>query len=495
MRFLNTFSCLLRLRVAVALLLGFWLASIAPVRGAGEGNAAMEPYVSPTSGLGSWIWASKTFDGQTCRLWRLIEIPFGVSVTRARLLVTVDNEFTLFLDGRELGRGAEWRELFDFDLTPLMSPGTHVLAVRGYNSFSDAGMIMGLEIGFADGRSIKIKSDNSWRIVPEEVRNWEKRTEAQVGWPDATVVGTMGVGPRWSMPQNVNRMPALLPLKVYFWQSGWFQLLLLSVCGLVILLSLRLMGQLAFHRREQHLLREERARIARDIHDDIGARMTQLVLYGEIAQNELSGDPGTRQHLDWICEEARGLLSTMDEILWAVNPRRDTLRDFASYVCSYTQKFLKPTQIQCLFEIDPEMSSSVFDLPLRRSLLMAIKETLNNAAKHSKATELLLQIQWKGKQLIVVVKDNGKGFDATAIKQGRNGLTNMAQRMKELGGSCRVASQPGKGCRVEFCIPLVDLHRHPLAWIWNAKQFSEQVNETEKSRPKEPSQHHDPTKC
>jgi len=202
-----------------------------------------------------------------------------------------------------------------------------------------------------------------------------------------------------------------------------------------------------------------------------------------------------RQQFDWICEEARGLLSTMDEILWAVNPQRDTIRDFSSYVCNYAQKFLKPTSIQCLFEVDPAMPATSFDLPLRRSLLMAIKETLNNAVKYSEATELFLKIQWQEDDLIVVVQDNGKGFDPMTVKPGRNGLNNMTQRMSEFGGSCLVTSQPGQGCRVEFHIPLVHLRRHPLSWIWNAKQFSEQISLKQRTHTNEPSQNHDPTKC
>jgi signal transduction histidine kinase len=434
-------------------------------------------------------------DGQTCQLWKSIEIPASSTVTKARLLMTVDNEFTLFLDGRELGRGAEWRELFVFDLTRLLPPGKHVLAVRGLNSFSFAGMLFGLRVVLADGRIVEVKSDQSWRIVPDGVSRWEKKTEASDTWPAATIKAALGGSPWWTQPVNVNVMPTLQPIKVFFWQTGWFQISLLVVCGLVILISLRLMAQLALHQKERWLLQQERARIARDIHDDIGSRMTQLVLHGEVALSDLPDDSKMRPQLDRICEEARGLLSSMDEILWAINPRRDTLRDFAAYVCNYAQEFLKPTQIQCLFELDPEMSAAAFNLPLRRSLLMAIKETLNNAVKHSEATELRLQIQWQGQRLVVVVQDNGKGFDPAMIKSERNGLTNMAQRMTELGGSCLVTSQPGKGCRVEFSIPLKHLRRHPWAWIWNAKQFSEQINEARNARTNEPSQNHDPTKC
>jgi len=464
---------------------------------------ANELYKDPTNGLGSWIWAAKVADNQTVLLWRSFEIPkplptdrlSPVPVLSARLKMTVDNEFTVFLDGRELGHGADYPELFIFDLTPLLRPGRHVLAVKAFNSYSFAGMILGLQIELAGGRRIEIKSDQNWRVVPDGIKGWDKMTEAAADWPAATVEEPLGGGPWWTTPQNICIMPTLQPVKVFFWQRGWFQITLLSICGIAILISFRLLAQLALNRKERLLLQEERARIARDIHDDIGARMTQLVLHGEVAQNDLSIDSEMRQQLNWICDEARGLLSTMDEILWAVNPRRDTLRDFASYVCKYAEEFLKPTQVQCFFEVEPEMSAANFDLPFRRSLLMAIKETLNNAVKYSQATELFLKIERQGDWLIVAVRDNGKGFDPGAVKPGRNGLTNMAQRMSELGGNCLVASQPGTGCQVEFRVPIAGLRRHPLSWIWSAKQFAEQNNWKKRIHPSEPSQNHDPTKC
>lgn len=488
-----------RFREAVLALVMSSLAVVLPIHAADAvtDNKLTDsgPYISPTNGLGSWIWASNTYDGQVCQLWRSFEVPASSPVTNARLTLTADNEFTLYLDGRELGRGAEWRELFVFDLTPLLTPGEHVLAVKAINSFGYAGMLFGLRIELADGRVIEAQSDKSWTIVPEGTSRWEKRTEAAAGWPTATVMGPLGGQPWWTQPVQVNKMPALQPIKVRFWQTGWFQITLLCVCGLVILISLRLMAQLTLHRKERWLLQQERARIARDIHDDIGARMTQLVLHGELAQSGLRDGSEEQLHLVQICEEARGLLSTMDEILWAVNPKRDTLRDFAAYVCNYAQGFLKSTPIQCLFEMDPEMSAADFTLPLRRSLLMAIKETLNNAVKHSAATELHLKIQWQGQRLIVVVQDNGRGFDPAMVKTERHGMTSMAQRMAELGGSCHVTSRPGQGCRVEFSIPLK--HPRPSLWPWlrGAKHFSGPADEAGNARTQEPSKNHDPTQC
>jgi signal transduction histidine kinase len=448
-----------------------------------------------TNGLGSWIWEDKTLDDQTCQLWNTIDIPTSSKVTKARLVMTVDNEFTLYLDGRELGRGAEWRELFVFDVTQLLTPGRHVLAVNCYNGSFFAGMLFGLKVELADGKAIELKSDQSWKIVPAGVNRWKTRTKAQPDWAAASIKAPLGGSPWWTVPDAVNIMPTLQPIEVYFWQTGWFQISLLTLCGLVILISLRLMTQLAMHKKERLLLQRERERIARDIHDDIGARMTQLVLHGELAQCELSGDSEIRQRLNWICEEARSLLSTLDEILWAVNPRRDTLRDFTDYVCKYTEDFLAPFKIHCFFEVGPETSAVAFDLSPRLGLLMAVKEALNNAAKHSGATELHLQIHWRDGRLIILVKDNGQGFDLATADPHRNGLSNMAQRMKELGGHCVIRSQSGQGCRVEFSVPL----QHPGSsfwrWLWNGNRFPAFEGEIGNDRTGAPEPTHDPTKC
>ncbi|HZI32355.1 MAG TPA: hypothetical protein VFF11_08430, partial [Candidatus Binatia bacterium] len=266
-------------------MLALWIGPISPLRSAETLEKQTSPpatleerYVSPTNGLGSWIWEEEVTNNQLCRFWKKFEIPPGSKVVKARLVMTVDNEFTLYLDGRKLGRGAEWRELFVFDLTPLLTPGAHVLAVDCFNGSFYAGLLLGLRIDLADGRIIEVKSDQSWRVVPAGLSHWEKRTEAPPDWPAATIKAPLGGSPWWTQPVNVNMMPALQPLKVYFWQTGWFQITLLVTCGLVILFSLRLMAQLALHRKERWLLQQERARIAREIHDDIGARMTQLVL-------------------------------------------------------------------------------------------------------------------------------------------------------------------------------------------------------------------------
>ena len=456
--------------------------------------AAKVPHIGLINNLGYWIWDIKTYDNQYCKFWRTFDIPKDALVDKARLVMTADNEFTLYLDGRELGRGVEWRELYVFDLAPLLQPGRHILAIQCFNGQAAAGMILGLQIDLAYSGSIQVKSDKSWSVVPDGVSHWEKRTEAQSSWRAATIIAPVGANPWKYMPNAVVTMPPLHMTKLLFWQKGWFQLFLLSLCGCVILVSLRLMAQVALHKKERLLLRAERARIARDIHDDVGARMTQLVLRGELAQCEMPTDSNVGQQMKSLCEEARSLLSTMDEILWAVNPQRDTLRDFAAYVCKYAQEFLAPTKIQCLFDVAPEISVAAFDMPLRRNLLMAIKETLNNAVKHSAATELHLKIDWQEQWLVVVVQDNGKGFDLAEAKSQRNGLNNIIERMHDFGGHCRITSQPNQGCRVELSVPLRKSGGNTWDWIWNRKKFGVFRSESKKMQSGKLAQYNDPTK-
>jgi len=446
------------------LILLFPLFSPATGRAAGETatNSNVASISEATNHLGVWIWDAITTDKQTCRLWKAFMIPPGASVSHATLRITVDNGYRLFLDGREIGRGSDWRTITEYDVTWLLPPGRHILAVEGFNDRLEAGLILGLDIQLLDQRAIEIVSDNTWYVVPNTLLDWASQKIAKSGWPNATVVGVMHQHPWEKWPFGISTEPPLRPIIVHFWQTGWFQLTLVTVCTLAVLFCLWLITQLAAQSKAQGVLQIERARIARDIHDDLGARLTHLVLLGEVAQSELLADSGTRVQLNEICEKARDLSHALDEVVWAVNSRRDTLRDFATYVCKYAQFFLNSTPVRCRLDVEPEIPATPFDLPVRRNLFLAVKEALNNAAKHSEASEVFLRIYRHDQKLTVVVEDNGRGFDPARADVARNGMANMTQRMGEIGGFFTVASQPGGGCRIEFTVPL----NHPSYPAW-----------------------------
>jgi hypothetical protein len=428
-------------------------------------NALSGVVLDPDWGVGAWIWDNQTFAKQTCRLWRSFVIPEGAKVARAQLEITADNGFRVMLDGREIGQGSDWRHLTEYDLTWLLPPGTHVLAVEGFNDDLEAGLLAGLKIELEGGRLIEIPSDTTWRIAPEKERGWERQRQAPARWPHAVIVGAFKGTPWAFIPAGFTRLPPLHPVELHFWNSGWFQVVLLSVCGLAVLACLQLMARLAMHAKSQGLLQRERARIARDIHDELGAGLTQLLLLGEVMREEAAPAAQGPSGIDRLCVKARGLSVALDEVVWAVNSRHDTLRDFTRHACKYAQSFLANTPIRCRLDVETEVPPLPFDLPVRRSLFLAVKEALNNAAKHSGATELFLRIHLQATEVVVSVEDNGKGFDPALASPDRNGLTNLTQRMAEIGGTCQVASKPGEGCRVTLKAPLSASRSRLAKWF------------------------------
>ncbi len=422
-----------------------------------------------TNQLGSWIWDAHTFDKQTCQFWRKFEIPRRVKVSSALLRITVDNGYSLFLDGQAVGRGSDWRTVTEYDVTKLLTPGEHVLAVEGFNDRLEAGLIFGFQIQLADKSLVEIISDTNWLVVPDTAQNihWRARKTALSDWHPAIAIGHMHYHPWENWPYGLTIEPPSLPVIVYFWQTGWFQITLILLCVVALGFSVWLLTQLAAQAKAQRFLQVERVRIARDIHDDLGAQLTQLVLLGEVAQREQPVESTSRTQFNQICTLGRELSQSMDEVVWAINSRRDTLHDFVNYVCKYAQIFLNATPIRCRLDVEPEIPPDAFDLPVRRNLFLAVKEALNNAAKYSQATELFLRIHRHNQKLIVIVEDAGRGFDPAQAGAERNGLHNMAQRMTEIGGTCAVASQPGAGCRVTFTVPLnPPVHR---VWFWRRR--------------------------
>lgn len=418
-----------------------------------------------TNHLGQWIWDTNTFDKQTCLLWREFEIPRGTGVSNAILRITVDNGYTIFLDGRELGRGSDWRTVTEYDVSRLLPGGRHVLGVEAFNDRLAAGLILGFQIKLAGGRTLEILSDTNWLIVPESAqKNWLARTAPLAGWHPAVVIGGMNHHPWESWPYGLTIEPPFLPILVHFWQTGWFQAASVTTCGLAVLFSFWLLAQLAAQMKTQRFLQEERERIARDIHDGLGAQLTQLVLLGEVAQSEQPAASASRRQFNQICLLARELSQDMDEVVWAINSRRDTLRDFVNYICKYAQVFLNPTTIRCRLDVEPEIPPDFFELSTRRNLFLAVKEALNNAAKYSQADELFLRIYRQNPKFVVVVEDNGCGFDPAQAGPEHNGLHNMVQRMDEIGGVCTIDSQPNAGCRVCFTVPLNQPHSR--GWFW-----------------------------
>jgi signal transduction histidine kinase len=203
----------------------------------------------------------------------------------------------------------------------------------------------------------------------------------------------------------------------------------------------------------RHAVERERTRIAQDIHDDMGARLTQISLVSSLALRKTPADSPAYNDVKRIDRAAREVTVALDEIVWAVNPAHDTLDGLGNYISQYVTEIMEESTTRCRLDIPALLPSRFVSSGTRHHLLMALKEALNNALKHSGATELRVQLVYNEPMLTLVVTDNGCGFDLERAG-ARNGIANMRRRLESAGGTCDVQSAPGQGTTVRFTLRL-----------------------------------------
>jgi len=237
-----------------------------------------------------------------------------------------------------------------------------------------------------------------------------------------------------------------------FWHTPWFWglVLLLFVSGAAGTYRYAVWQQM---RRElarlesQRALEHERVRIARDIHDDLGARVTQISLVSGLAQGDHNLSEKARADFNAISGMARELVSALYETVWAVNPENDNLDALGNYVCQMVDNLCDKAQLPRRLRVaelprDVQVSSHI-----RHNLVLAVKEAVHNVIKHAKASELSVFVDWEGTTLTIRIQDNGCGLDPATHAAG-NGLANMQRRLEQAGGTCSFNSEPGRGTTV-----------------------------------------------
>ena len=136
---------------------------------------------------------------------------------------------------------------------------------------------------------------------------------------------------------------------------------------------------------QQAALEKERTRIARDMHDEVGAKLTRLSLLSEMAGNHSEMPLSARGDVKEISDTARETIRSFEEIVWAVNPRNDTLADLVHYLCRYAEDYFEGSRVQCIFDLPSEIPSIVLPTEMRQQIFLAAKEALNNVLKHANA--------------------------------------------------------------------------------------------------------------
>lgn len=244
----------------------------------------------------------------------------------------------------------------------------------------------------------------------------------------------------------------------FFWQTWWFQVI---AAGIFIGVFVGIGRYVTFRRlraklrtlEQQAALSRERARIARDIHDDLGTRLSEITLLTELALQDHSEREKGQEHIRHISVTARQATDSLDEIVWAANPRNDTLPDLVGYIGQFAQQFLHMARVGCRLELPDQPPRWPLSAEARHNLFLVTKEALNNIVRHAGATEVCLRVDITEQSLNLTIEDNGRGFEPNRDHPSADGLRNMHQRMEAIGGSCDIVSKRGAGTIVVASLP------------------------------------------
>jgi signal transduction histidine kinase len=255
-----------------------------------------------------------------------------------------------------------------------------------------------------------------------------------------------------------------ITMPVPFWKTRWFQgsalaLAVGALVGAVRYATWRKMQARLEMVERQRALERERARIARDLHDDLGASLTQIALLSELAKADLAHPELATAHLNQIFTKTGVLARQLNEIVWAVNPANDTLEHFTSHICKFAQDYLSLTGIRCRLDFPESVPNYPMHSTERHNLFLTVKEALHNIVKHAQAGQVWLRLKLEPGVLMLLIEDDGRGWDADTLSgtpghPTGDGLSNMRKRMEQLGGHFAQRTKPGSGTSVRLQLPL-----------------------------------------
>jgi len=297
--------------------------------------------------------------------------------------------------------------------------------------------LVGLDDSWRDTEGRRVVTFSS--LPPGDFRFEVSAARPGSAWQDKTAVIGVRINPK-------------------FWQTWWFLGGCIVSGSMAIAMSVRWWSLRRIRRRmvileQERKLEGERSRIAQDLHDDLGATLTEINFLGVLGAAH-ANSPATRDRLEGIVERAQRMAKSLDEIVWTVNPANDSLSSTVNYLCSRAQESLSSANLRCRLEVAEGLPSTVLDSERRHHLLMAVNEAVNNVMKHASATEVRISLHYQQDSLLVTITDDGCGFDPDAVAAGRNGLGNMRKRMESDGGSCVIRSQPGHATQVILTLPV-----------------------------------------
>jgi signal transduction histidine kinase len=276
---------------------------------------------------------------------------------------------------------------------------------------------------------------------------------------EAIAASTQGVRPgkHLSLPLIV-----LSPV----WSRPWFwalaATLVVGFVALAVMVLLRHRAEQKLHRlRVQNAIGQERARIARDLHDDLGTRITGLTMNAALARRDLERQPSAaRRHLDNLAASAREAASSMDSLVWTVDPANDSLDQLGERLTVLAEEVFQGSGIRCETVVPHLLPDWTLRAEARHNLFLATKEALHNILKHAGPCQAALSLALSETDIRIDITDTGRGFDMLVADRG-NGLSNLNHRIETIGGICAIDSRPGGGTRISFVCPLGEQLQNP----------------------------------
>lgn len=361
----------------------------------------------------------------------------------------VDGVPDLLVPGRDAGKNNK-RETEDAPVKSLrLAPGKHTLEFRYAGLSFDAPervrfryRLEGLDLDWVEAGNRRVAF---YSFVPPGSYRFE-------------VIACNGDG-IW----NEHGESLVLTVLPHFWQTRWFMAALALGTILVGAAGTRVVVRQRLKRLEQEqILSHERTRIAQDLHDIMGAKLCRISFLSEHARKCQSVPVELQQQIRSISDDSREVLQSLDEIVWAVNPQKDTLEHLVSYIGQYAEEYFRRTGIEFSLEIPARLPAQSLSSQSRHHLFLAVHEALTNILKHSSASQAKIAMACREADFEITVSDNGAGFDpacnesnlASSAAGFCNGLENMRRRMAELGGRCLVESQSGQGATIRFLLSI-----------------------------------------
>jgi len=261
-------------------------------------------------------------------------------------------------------------------------------------------------------------------------------------------------------------LPAVYKFEILapYYQTLWFKLLLLLLLLTIIYSSIgyifkrNLKEKILILEKEQ-ALEKERIRISQDMHDDLGSGLTKIAILSEVTKNEMKDPERAKKHLENISQSSRQLVESLQNIIWIMNTNNEGVEDFFAYIHEYALKFLENSNIQFKYHIDSSLLQRInLSQEVRRNIFLVIKEALNNTVKHADCNEIIFQAKKNKDKILLMIEDNGKGFDENQIRKKANGLKSMKERILSINGKIEFVNNDHDGFKIYIEIPILFSH-------------------------------------